>query len=123
MFRLSAACAKIIKGRAFRALESSKTRQKGSQTTARRLMQTTAELPSDHTQSAGGSLAVDIRGVSLTFETADGEVEALSNVDLQMSPKAISSPSSARPAAARPRLLRVIADLEQPTAARSWSMA
>ncbi len=110
MFRLSAACAKIIKERAFRALESSKTRQ----ITARRLMQTTAELPIDRKQSAGGSLAVDIRGVSLTFETADGKVEALSKVDLQVSTGDFVSfigPSGC----GKTTLLRVIADLDQPT--------
>jgi NitT/TauT family transport system ATP-binding protein len=29
-------------------------------------------------------LAVDVRNVSLTFETADGKVDALSNVSLQI---------------------------------------
>jgi NitT/TauT family transport system ATP-binding protein len=114
MFRRSVACAKIIEERAFRALESRKTRHEGSHTTARRLMQTTTELPGGHTRSAGGSLAVDIRGVSLTFETADGKVEALSKVDLQVSTGDFVSfigPSGC----GKTTLLRVIADLEQPT--------
>ena len=51
---------------------------------------------------AGRALAVDVRDVSLTFETADGTVEALSEVDLQVA-AGDSSRSSARPAAARPR--------------------
>ncbi|MEA3069020.1 MAG: NitT/TauT family transport system ATP-binding protein, partial [Alphaproteobacteria bacterium] len=34
--------------------------------------------------AAGRPLAVDVRDVSLTFETADGKVEALSRVSLQI---------------------------------------
>src|SRR5580704_10199810 len=36
------------------------------------------------TDPAPGHLAVDVRNVSLTFETADGKVDALSNVSLQV---------------------------------------
>jgi NitT/TauT family transport system ATP-binding protein len=65
------------------------------------------------TQSA--SLAVHVQGVSLTFQTADGEVQALSNVDLDVAEGDFVSfigPSGC----GKTTLLRVIADLEQPTA-------
>jgi NitT/TauT family transport system ATP-binding protein len=57
---------------------------------------------------------VDIRGLSLTFEAADGPVFALSNVDLQVEEGEFVSfigPSGC----GKTTLLRVIADLEQPT--------
>ena len=60
-------------------------------------------------------LAVEVRGVSLTFQTADGEVQALSNVDLDIADGDFVSfigPSGC----GKTTLLRVIADLEQPTA-------
>ncbi len=59
--------------------------------------------------------AVDARGVSLTFETADGEVQALAGVDLAVAPGEFVSfigPSGC----GKTTLLRVIADLEQPSA-------
>jgi NitT/TauT family transport system ATP-binding protein len=59
-------------------------------------------------------LAVDVHDVSLTFETADGEVEALSRVDLQIAEGEFVSfigPSGC----GKTTLLRLIADLEQPT--------
>jgi NitT/TauT family transport system ATP-binding protein len=62
-------------------------------------------------------LAVDMRDVSLTFETADGEVEALSRVDLQIAEGEFVSfigPSGC----GKTTLLRLIADLEQPTFGR-----
>ena len=61
------------------------------------------------------ALAVDARGVSLTFETSDGQVEALSKIDLQIAAGEFVSfigPSGC----GKTTLLRVIADLEQPTA-------
>src|SRR6266478_1863847 len=64
--------------------------------------------------AAGRPLAVDIRGVSLTFETADGKVEALSSVNLQIAEGEFVSfigPSGC----GKTTLLRLIADLEQPT--------
>src|SRR5262245_10691549 len=67
--------------------------------------------------SATPALAVDARGVSLTFETADGKVEALSNVDLKIAAGEFVSfigPSGC----GKTTLLRVIADLEQPTSGR-----
>jgi NitT/TauT family transport system ATP-binding protein len=65
--------------------------------------------------SAASPLVVDARGVSLTFQTNDGAVEALSNVDLQIHEGDFVSfigPSGC----GKTTLLRVIADLQQPTA-------
>jgi NitT/TauT family transport system ATP-binding protein len=59
--------------------------------------------------------AVEARGVSLTFETADGKVEALANVDLAIAAGEFVSfigPSGC----GKTTLLRIIADLEQPSA-------
>ena len=61
------------------------------------------------------ALAVDARGVSLTFQTSDGEVQALANVNLQVGAGDFVSfigPSGC----GKTTLLRVIADLEHPTA-------
>ena len=57
---------------------------------------------------------VDAKAISLTFETADGRVEALSNVDLQVAEGEFVSfigPSGC----GKTTMLRVIADLQQPT--------
>jgi NitT/TauT family transport system ATP-binding protein len=65
--------------------------------------------------SEGRALAVDARDVSLTFETADGKVEALSGVNLQVAQGdfvSLIGPSGC----GKTTLLRLIADLEQPTA-------
>jgi NitT/TauT family transport system ATP-binding protein len=59
-------------------------------------------------------LAVDIRNVSLTFETSDGKVDALSNVSLQIADGEFVSfigPSGC----GKTTMLRLIADLQQPT--------
>ena len=67
------------------------------------------------TAAAPGALAVDARGVSLTFQTGDGAVQALSNVDLQIGAGDFVSfigPSGC----GKTTLMRVIADLERPTA-------
>jgi NitT/TauT family transport system ATP-binding protein len=59
-------------------------------------------------------IAVNVSKVSLTFDTADGKVEALSNVDLQISGGEFVSfigPSGC----GKTTLLRVIADLQQPS--------
>src|SRR5215208_4055135 len=64
-------------------------------------------------ESQGRAPVVDIRGLSLTFEAADGPVYALSSVDLQVSEGEFVSfigPSGC----GKTTLLRVIADLEQP---------
>ena len=65
--------------------------------------------------AAPGALAVDARGVSLTFQTSDGEVQALANVNLEVGAGDFVSfigPSGC----GKTTLLRVIADLEHPTA-------
>jgi NitT/TauT family transport system ATP-binding protein len=57
---------------------------------------------------------IDIRGLGLTFATADGAVQALTNIDLQIERGEFVSligPSGC----GKTTLLRVIADLEQPT--------
>jgi NitT/TauT family transport system ATP-binding protein len=67
------------------------------------------------TESRQTALAVDAKGVSLTFETSDGQVEALSKIDLQIAAGDFVSfigPSGC----GKTTLLRVIADLEQPSA-------
>jgi NitT/TauT family transport system ATP-binding protein len=67
------------------------------------------------TDKACRPLAVDVADVSLTFETADGKVEALSHVNLQIAEGEFVSfigPSGC----GKTTLLRLIADLEQPTA-------
>jgi NitT/TauT family transport system ATP-binding protein len=59
--------------------------------------------------------AVDAKGVSLTFATSDGAVEALADVDIEIAAGDFVSfigPSGC----GKTTLLRVIADLEQPTA-------
>jgi NitT/TauT family transport system ATP-binding protein len=59
-------------------------------------------------------LAVDGRDLSLTFETADGKVEALAGINLQIAAGEFVSfigPSGC----GKTTLLRLIADLEQPT--------
>ena len=58
---------------------------------------------------------VDARGVCLTFDTADGEVQALAGIDLAVEPGEFVSfigPSGC----GKTTLLRIIADLEQPSA-------
>jgi NitT/TauT family transport system ATP-binding protein len=64
--------------------------------------------------SAPQRLAVDVRDVSLTFETSDGKVDALSDVSLQVAEGEFVSfigPSGC----GKTTMLRVIADLQQPT--------
>ncbi len=59
-------------------------------------------------------VVVDAKDVSLTFETADGRVDALSNIDLQVAEGEFVSfigPSGC----GKTTMLRVIADLQQPT--------
>jgi NitT/TauT family transport system ATP-binding protein len=78
-------------------------------------MQATTEVNADARPSAAAApLVVDAKGVSLTFETSDGKVEALSKVDLQVNAGdfvSLIGPSGC----GKTTLLRVIADLEQPT--------
>jgi NitT/TauT family transport system ATP-binding protein len=59
-------------------------------------------------------LAVDVKDISLTFDTADGRVDALSHVDLQIAEGEFVSfigPSGC----GKTTMLRVIADLQQPS--------
>src|SRR5579859_8078514 len=67
------------------------------------------------TEPASKRLVVQAKAISLTFETADGRVEALSDVDLQIAEGEFVSfigPSGC----GKTTMLRVIADLQQPTA-------
>ncbi|MET0876167.1 MAG: ABC transporter ATP-binding protein [Tardiphaga sp.] len=64
--------------------------------------------------SSSRRVAVDVSNVSLTFDTADGQVEALSDVSLQIAAGEFVSfigPSGC----GKTTMLRVIADLQQPT--------
>jgi NitT/TauT family transport system ATP-binding protein len=64
--------------------------------------------------TASKNSVVEARGLGLTFETGDGQVNALSNVDLSIHKGEFVSfigPSGC----GKTTLLRVIADLEQPT--------
>src|SRR5215471_12254158 len=78
-------------------------------------MQTSAPIGfADKAGAAAPARAVEARGLSLIFETSDGKVEALSNVDLQIEASDFVSfigPSGC----GKTTLLRVIADLERPT--------
>src|SRR5229473_3704525 len=68
----------------------------------------------DKEATAPAAPAVEARRLSLVFETADGKVEALSNVDLQIEAGDFVSfigPSGC----GKTTLLRIIADLERPT--------
>ncbi|MFZ1430868.1 MAG: ABC transporter ATP-binding protein [Geminicoccaceae bacterium] len=65
--------------------------------------------------AAASSPVIDVRGVALTFATADGPVYALADIDLAIAGGEFVSligPSGC----GKTTLLRVIADLEQPTA-------
>jgi NitT/TauT family transport system ATP-binding protein len=76
-------------------------------------MNSTADVRAELISSAK-RLAVDVRNVSLTFETADGKVDALSNVSLQVAEGEFVSfigPSGC----GKTTMLRVVADLQQPT--------
>ncbi len=69
---------------------------------------------SAESEPAPRRLAVDVRDVSLTFETSDGKVDALSNVSLQIAEGEFVSfigPSGC----GKTTMLRVIADLQQAT--------
>jgi NitT/TauT family transport system ATP-binding protein len=71
----------------------------------------TKQLPTD---AAPKRLVVDAQNISLTFETADGKVDALSNVGLKVTEGEFVSfigPSGC----GKTTMLRVIADLQQPT--------
>ena len=70
---------------------------------------------SDGSVAAPRSPAIHARGVSLTFQTRDGEIAALANVDLDIADGdfvSLIGPSGC----GKTTLLRIIADLERPTA-------
>ena len=69
-------------------------------------------LASDATSSAGARLAVEVRNVSVVYETADSPVHALENIDLDIREGefiALIGPSGC----GKTTLMRVIADLEK----------
>jgi NitT/TauT family transport system ATP-binding protein len=77
----------------------------------------TARQPPPAADRSAAPPAIDAAGVSLTFATADGTVEALSGIDLSIAAGEFVSligPSGC----GKTTLLRIIADLEQPTAGR-----
>src|ERR1700686_1674207 len=70
--------------------------------------------PTAKSVASSQRFAVDIRNVSLTFETSDGKVDALSNVSLQIADGEFVSfigPSGC----GKTTMLRLIANLQQPT--------
>jgi NitT/TauT family transport system ATP-binding protein len=70
--------------------------------------------PDDGGDALAADTAIEISGVSLRFDTADGPVEALSNVDLKVARGEFVSfigPSGC----GKTTLLRAVADLETPT--------
>ncbi len=70
--------------------------------------------PAAPPESSTKRLVVDASNISLSFETADGKVDALSNVSLQIADGEFVSfigPSGC----GKTTMLRVIADLQQPT--------
>ena len=70
--------------------------------------------PDNGNKAPAADAVIDISGVSLRFETADGPVEALSNIDLKVARGEFVSfigPSGC----GKTTLLRAVADLETPT--------
>jgi NitT/TauT family transport system ATP-binding protein len=70
--------------------------------------------PDDGGKAPAADAAIEISGVSLRFDTADGPVEALSNVSLKVARGefvSFSGPSGC----GKTTLLRAVADLETPT--------
>jgi NitT/TauT family transport system ATP-binding protein len=64
--------------------------------------------------SVAGDTVIDIRNLSLTFQTADAPVHALSDIDLQV--RAGEFVSLIGPSGCgKTTLMRIVADLEQPT--------
>src|SRR5581483_9044377 len=65
-------------------------------------------------KSVAGDVVIDIRNLSLTFQTADAPVQALSDINLQVGAGEFVSligPSGC----GKTTLMRIVADLEQPT--------
>src|SRR3954470_18523190 len=64
--------------------------------------------------SVAGDVVIDIRNLSLTFQTADAPVQALSDINLQVRTGEFVSligPSGC----GKTTLMRIVADLEQPS--------
>jgi NitT/TauT family transport system ATP-binding protein len=73
-------------------------------------------IPSGHElgKPVAGDTVIDIRNLSLTFQTADAPVHALSDIDLQV--RAGEFVSLIGPSGCgKTTLMRIVADLEQPT--------
>src|SRR6266704_1804090 len=71
-------------------------------------------VPEPSLEPASKRLVVDAQNISLTFETADGRVDALSNVSLQVAEGEFVSligPSGC----GKTTMLRVVSDLQQPS--------
>jgi len=80
-------------------------------------MDVKARTPEGEEAASAARPAIEIAGVSLTFETPEGPVYALSDVDLSIADGEFVSligPSGC----GKTTLLRIIADLERPTAGR-----
>ena len=72
------------------------------------------KLKPGHGAAAGGEATIEIDGLSLSFDTADGAVQALSNITLRIARGDFVSfigPSGC----GKTTLLRAVADLENPT--------
>jgi NitT/TauT family transport system ATP-binding protein len=79
-----------------------------------RLAEAASSSASSATEQAPRRLVVDAQHISLTFETADGKVDALSDVSLQIAEGEFVSfigPSGC----GKTTMLRVVADLQQPS--------
>jgi NitT/TauT family transport system ATP-binding protein len=73
-----------------------------------------AGVSADLGASVAGDVVIDIKNLSLTFQTADAPVHALSDIDLQV--RAGEFVSLIGPSGCgKTTLMRIVADLEQPT--------
>ena len=71
-------------------------------------------LKRDEGEAPAAAAAIEINGLSLSFDTADGPVQALSDVDLRIARGdfvSLIGPSGC----GKTTLLRAVADLESPT--------
>src|SRR3982751_3163892 len=73
-----------------------------------------AGVSADLGKAVAGDVVIDIKNLSLTFQTADAPVQALSDINLQVQAGEFVSligPSGC----GKTTLMRIVADLEQPT--------